>query len=211
MLISDTHEFIFVHVRKSAGGSINETLKSISIPRPDDLISKVRTKLGWEKDYHHYRFRQHATLLNAKKVIPKEVFDKYFKFAFVRNPYTRLVSEYEYIRRTKDHGRNKRVMRMTFDQYITFQAARYNGHQVNMLVDKKGKLLSDFVGKMENLDEDWKVVCEKLKIPFNELPHNKKAKKINYAEYYNEHNLELVAKLWAKDFETFGYPTTFEL
>jgi len=211
MLISDTNEFIFVHIRKSAGGSINETLRSVSIPRPSDIISKVRTKLGWEKDYHHYRFRQHASLLKAKEVLPEEVFDNYFKFAFVRNPFTRLVSEYEYIRGNKEHHRNRRVSRMNFDQYITFQAGRFDGHQTNMLTDENGKLLTDFVGKIENLEEDWKIVCERLNIPLTELPHNKKAKTVDYADYYNENNIKLVAKLWAKDFETFQYPTTFEL
>lgn len=211
MLISDTNEFIFVHIRKTAGGSINETLRSVSIPRPSDIISKVRTKLGWEKDYHHYRFRQHATLLKAQEVLPKEVFDKYFKFAFVRNPFTRLVSEYEYIRGNKEHHRNRRVSRMSFDQYITFQSVRFDGYQTNMLTDENGKLLTNFIGKIENLEEDWKIICEQIKIPFTELPHNKKAKPVDYAAYYNKNNIKLVGKLWAKDFETFHYPKTFEL
>lgn len=212
MLISDSHEFIFLHIRKSAGGSIKRPLQIHSLPRPNDLFSKLKSRIGLEKDYHHFRFRQHATILDVKKVLPSEIFDRYFKFAFVRNPFTRLISEYEYIKRTTDHGRNKKVLAMnSFKDYILYQSTRFDAHQVNMLCDQNGTVLMDYIGKFENLQKDWDYVCNKIGLPKTELPHTKKTEKVNFSDYYPPQNIELVQKLWKKDFETFDYSLDFEV
>ena len=206
MLISDTHQFIFVHIRKAAGSSIRDTLEPISIQKPTDIISKITSRiLHIEKDYHHFAFRQHSDINIVKRIMPENLFESYFKFAFVRNPWKRLVSEYEFIKRRPDHGRYKKLMKMTYNDYIKYQAKRFNAHQVNMLVDKNGKLQMDFIGKFENLQEDWNFVCDKLGIENKELSHRKKAVKVDYDNYYNEENKQLVATLWKKDIETFGY------
>ncbi len=206
MLISDSHRFIFVHTRKAAGSSIRDTLKPLSIHKPTDIISKLKSRvLHVEGDYHKYAFRQHSDINVAKKIIPKELFDSYFKFAFVRNPWKRLVSEFEFIKRRPDHGRHKKVMRMTYNEYIKYQAKRYDAHQINMLADKNGKLQMNFIGKFENLQEDWNFICDKIGVKNKELTHRKKASKVNYDEYYIGENKELVAKLWKKDIDAFGY------
>jgi len=68
-----------------------------------------------------------------------------------------------------------------------------------------GELKIDFIGRFENLLEDWGRVCKKLKV--NEtltLAHFKEGlypKDIDY----NGKNRELVRKIYKKDFELFGY------
>ena len=206
MLISDSHKFIFVRTRKVAGGSIREILEPLSVQKPTDVLSKIKSRfLHIEKDYHKYAFNQHDDIIIAKKIIPKEIFDSYFKFAFVRNPWKRLISEFEYIKRKTDHGRYKKVIKMNFDEYIIYQAKRFDAHQINMLADKNGKLQMDFIGKFENLQKDWDYICNKLGIKNKELSHRKKAPSLNYDDYYNIENKDLVAKLWKKDIDAFGY------
>ncbi|TPV32858.1 sulfotransferase family protein [Paucihalobacter ruber] len=212
MLISDSHKFIFIHIRKSAGGSVKIPLQIYSLPRPSDLFSKVLSKINLEKDYHNFRFRQHATILDVKKIMPLDIFDGYFKFAFVRNPFTRLVSEYEYIRRTHSHGRHKKVLALnSFNDFILYQSTRFDAHQVNMLCDKNGAILMDFIGKFENLEEDWGNVCKKIGLTNIAMPHTKKAETLDYSDYYPQKNIELVQKLWKRDFETFGYSFNFKV
>jgi len=206
MLISDSHKFIFIHIRKSAGGSIKDTLKPVSIVLNKSRKAKIKSRfLKLETNYHEFAFRQHCSILKVKEVMPKAIFNDYFKFAFVRNPYTRLVSEYEYIKRHPDHGRHKKVNKMNFREYIQYQSKRSDAHQIKMLADKKGELQMDFIGKYENLQEDWNYICSKLNIASTELSHRKKAAKVNYADYYNDENRDVVSKLWKKDLEVFGY------
>lgn len=206
MLISDSHRFIFVHIRKAAGSSIRDTLEPLSLSKPSDPISKIKSRfLKIEKDYRKYAFRQHDDINVAKRLLPEEIFQSYFKFAFVRNPWNRLVSEYEFIRRRPDHGRHSKVIKMEFKQYILYQSKRYDAHQINMLADKNGVLLMDFIGKFENLQQDWNHVTDKLGIENKQLTHRKKAGITNYDSYYTDETRSLVAELWKRDIEAFGY------
>ena len=210
MLISDTHEFIFVHIRKSAGSSIRDTLEPISIQKPTDTWSKIKGRfLNLETDYRHYPYRQHQSIHLVKKIMPEEVFDRYFKFAFVRNPWDRLISEYEFVKRSDYHGRNRKVRSMSFDEYIDYQAKRRDAHQVNMLCDKKGQVLIDFVAKFERLQEDWKYVCDRLQLEGAELSHRKNSKIKDYSQYYSDQTSKKVAELWARDAEVFDYENPY--
>ncbi len=206
MLISDSHQFIFVHIRKAAGSSIRDTLEPLSIVKPTDTWSKIKSRfLKTEKDYKKYAFRQHDDINSAKRVMPPELFESYFKFAFVRNPWDRLVSEYEFIRRRPNHGRHSKVMKMGFEKYIVYQSKRFDAHQINMLADKNGNLLMDFIGKFENLHDDWNRITDKLGIENKELTHRKKAGIKDYNSYYTDESRALVSELWKRDIESFGY------
>ena len=206
MLISDSHQFIFVHIRKAAGSSIRDTLEPLSLVKPTDNWSKIKSRfLRTEKDYKKYAFRQHDSITVAKRLMPPELFESYFKFAFVRNPWDRLVSEYEFIRRRPDHGRHAKVMKMGFEKYIVYQSKRFDAHQINMLADKNGNVLMDFIGKFENLHDDWNRVTDKLGIENKELTHRKKAGIKDYNSYYTDESRALVSELWKRDIEAFGY------
>ncbi|MGI9531118.1 sulfotransferase family 2 domain-containing protein [Lutimonas sp.] len=206
MVVSDSHTFIFVHIRKAAGGSIRDSLLPLSITPANDISSKIKSRiLNIERNYQKFSFRHHSPIVDAIKLMPKELFDSYFKFAFVRNPYTRLISEYEFIRRRPDHGRHRKVIKMSFDQYIRFQSKRFDAHQVNMLTDAQGNLQMDFIGRFENLHQDWALICDRLALKNAELSHRKKAVKVNLIDYYNKENIKLVARLWKADLEAFEY------
>lgn len=206
MLISDSHRFIFVHTRKVAGSSIRDILEPFSLQKPNTIISKFKSRVFHvERDYHKFAFRQHSDIMALKNIMPEKLFDAYFKFSFVRNPWKRLVSEYEFIKRRPKHGRHKKVIKMTFAQYIIYQAKRHDAHQIHMLADKNGEIQMDFIGRFENLQEDWNYICDKIGIANKHLSHRKKAVKVDYNDYYNDKNKKLVAKLWEKDIDAFGY------
>ncbi len=210
MLISDSHQFIFVRMRKVASTSLQAILSPLCVPVPNGRLLHIKSRVRLEWDYRRYVFRTHEDILAARHRMPKEKFNRYFKFAFVRNPWDRLVSEYEFILSRPEHGRHKRVRRLgSFKAFIRMQIPRPDAYQLNMLCDRRGQLLMDFVGKLENLrgtsPNDWQFVCDRIDIDHQHLPRKNIMPPRHYQDYYDQNSVQLVAKHWAREIDLFEY------
>lgn len=130
--------------------------------------------------------------------------DDFFKFAFARNPYDRLASAI--INNMRD-GKEKIDMPVS-DFVLKYQAMLplwIATKPMFTFVCLDGKLAVDFVGRFENLDEDWKSVCKTMGV-VDTLPHINKGKhEGSYRDLYNKEAKFVVEKLYAKDFEMFNY------
>lgn len=204
MLISDTKRFIFVHVPKAAGKSVREALAPYCLPRPPKFHSLLR-RFGLPRDYRRYRFRTHGGLVDAQRILPAAVFRDYFKFAFVRNPWDRLVSSYHYILERPGHPHHRRVRRLgSFAAYVEYEAHRGKFRQYDLLCRTGGEPGMDFVGRFERLEQDFDQVCRKLGIEAA-LPHVNVSRHRSYADYYDPATRALVERSWRQDIEAFGY------
>ena len=206
MLISDSHEFIFLRMRKVASTSMKAILLPLCLPRPVGKFAHLKSRARLEWDYRNYVYRAHDNIRAAQRRMPADTFKRYFKFAFVRNPWERLVSEYEFLLERPAHGRHSRVKALGgFKQFIHMQIPRKDAYQVNMLCNRKGELLMDFVGKLENLQSDWKTVCARAGLPYQALPHKNITQRSQYQGYYDNESIQLVARHWSREIELFDY------
>ena len=206
MLISDSNEFIFLRMRKVASTSMKAILLPMCVPKPTGRLTHIRSRARLGRDYHNYVFRAHDDIRAIQKRMPAEKFSRYFKFAFVRNPWDRLVSEYEFLLNKPAHGRHVRVKKLdSFKQFIQMQIPRSDAYQINMMCDRKGNMLMDFVGKLENLQGDWQTVCARIGIPFQALPRSNATQHKSFQDYYDNESKLLVARHWCREIDLFGY------
>lgn len=177
--------FVFIHINKTAGSSIEKALK-----------------LAFE----------HRTALQKIEELGRQEWDRRFSFSIVRNPWDKVVSHYHYRVKTNqtDLGRHT----IPFQEWVKRaygerEAAYYDQPrmfmpQLRWIADAEGKILVSFVGSLENLQMDFELICHRIGVEAR-LPHVKKSNHRPYQELYDEETREIVAREFAEDIETFGY------
>lgn len=136
----------------------------------------------------------------------------YFKFAFVRNPWDRLISYYTYKKAKGQEGLGGAqtvafrdwVQACLVDHDPAFWRPKYFVPQFDWIADADGKVLLDFVGKVENLDRDFAEICVRIGID-KRLGHRNKSERGDYRDYYDAETRRIVAEVFRKDIDHFGY------
>lgn len=206
MLISVSHGFLFVHVQKTAGTSVTRFLAPYALSPSGSRLNKLASDLGLVRDWQKNFFRIHAPLRRAERTLPPGVFDSLYKFAFVRNPWDRLVSWYVYILRDTHHHRHARVRQAgSFEAFARSELARPRRSQWWMLERRNGELGVDFVGRFERLEQDMAAICTRIGVPYEPLPRANVSTREPYQGYYTPELVELVRRHWAREIEAFGY------
>ena len=205
MLISYHKKFLFVHIFKTAGTSITDSLARFCYrpdsTRPSNWMAFFST--NWTK-IHRKPIKKHATATEIRDSLDREIFNSVFKFTFVRNPWDWQVSLYHYILENPENHGYEETMKMGSFRNFVFSREKLSFTQTGCLVDESGNLLVDFVGKFENLDQDFQSICHKVGISAS-LPHINKSKRTDYQDYYDAETRDLTARLYAEDIERFGY------
>lgn len=150
-----------------------------------------------------FQDRKHATL--AEQLLEVENPQDYFKFAFIRNPWDKVVSHYffnHYLYFIRD---------IPFKDYIT---KLYEGKPITTAISPthlpfmrniKGEYDIDFVGRFENIQEDFDYICDKVGIAKMKLPHKNKTRHNHYSTYYDEESRDMIAEVFKQDIERFGF------
>jgi hypothetical protein len=157
------------------------------------------------------------------------LFPGLFTFAFVRNPWDRLVSCYRDKIRGEVDGYTYCTIRpgvanclarfdvfvpgMSFADFVAAVASirdeEADGHfrsQHTFITDGEGKIGVDFLGRFERLAEDFRLVQESIGLPRNELPWLQKARNAaRYTDFYTKETRQIVGERFRQDIEMFGY------
>ena len=215
MLLSVKHNFLFVHIAKTGGTSVRDALQHLRWRDPWYYAQGLCHRLNeLSKDRIGMKFPRHAKAILAKEALPEAFFEGLFKFTFVRNPWDLQVSSYHHIRRSWPHlveGRDDfgEFLRWRLDPARPFEphVETSNQLQTDQLVDLHGKVIVDFLGHYEQLQEDFDTVCRRIGIPARNLPHKRKAadRSRDYRSYYTDETADLVASWFARDVEILGY------
>lgn len=187
--INNDKKFVYVHIPKCAGNTVKSVLN----------ISN----------------HDHGG-------IDQKYISDYFKFTFVRNPWDRFISAYEYIKgggwkqMNPDQDWDKPYCDVLNSFNSLKEFARRPEVWTGMMhfrpqfdfvtIDKKTDCL-DFIGRVENLGNDLKFICEQIGCKYNHLPHINKSKKSHqhYKNYYDDELKNIVDTVYSKDIEYFKY------
>ena len=96
----------------------------------------------------------------------------------------------------------------SFNEYVcNIIKSKAVDKQFDFLSGKNNKLIVDFIGRYENLNDDFKKVCDRTGITCL-LHHYHKSNHGNYRKYYNQKTKELIAQYYKKDIVYFEYKNT---
>jgi len=227
-MICHDYKCVFIHIPKAAGQSVEQYfLHKVGLDwqtRAPLLLRKNDDPTMGPPKLAHLTALEYTTY----NYLSQQEFDSYYKFSFVRDPFTRTISFYKYL------GYHSMV---TFDVFVKNYLPKlikeqywFLMPQVNFLYDND-KPLFDFVGRFENINSDFEKVCTALNMPDADLPHANKSKKEKYerlklirkdpsvlkhlsfnlkegkgvADYYTDELKDIVYNMYKPDFEKFGY------
>ncbi len=215
MLLSPKYGFLFVHIAKTGGTSVRAALEGLRWKDPWYLPMFLCSRLSHLSGHRiATKLPRHAKAIAAREMLPKEVFERLFKFAFVRNPWDLQVSSYHHIRRERPQylGGNE-----TFEAFLRWKLdpeRPYQFHvdtsielQSDYLIDLHGNIIVDFIGRYERFQQDFETACQRINVPTPALPHRRQARDRNkdYRRYYTDDTAALIADYFRQDIELLQY------
>ena len=200
-IVSKKYKFIFIHIPKTGGSSIAE---------PEYLSGQgaLIAHLGSEDHVQ----AGHIRAVGLKNMLQGS-WDDYFKFAFVRNPWDRIVSLYYYFLQDPEKQRTalgKEIAKPgSFKEFCRqLDSIELDPHfdpQISYLIDYEGQFLLDYIGRFESIDSDINLICNKIGLPTVKLPHFRKSDHDSYHNHYDNESAEIIAAKYKSDIEAFKY------
>lgn len=180
-------DFIFIHINKTAGTSV---IKIIGKP-----------------------FRKHLTAKEIINVVGQKKWNNAFKFAVIRNPWDKVVSQYKH--NVKNNVTNMAKKKISFKEWVSCTYGKNKGKyyyyrpqmflpQVEWLKDFEGKIDVNKIIRFENLTDGMNSVFKTLGIT-QKLPHINKTSKTNFRDYYDEESRQIISDWFHEDIDIFGY------
>lgn len=193
----DDYSCIFIHIPKTGGTAISRSL-------------------------FHGPSGGHDTIMYYKRIFSKKEFNSYLKFTFVRNPWGRLLSAFNFLKNGGANTRDKQWAKNNIARYDTFEEFVEIGLIKDEVIrwihfipqykficwPKSNVLLTDFIGRYETLEEDYRRLLSMLKLrdrPLKKLNIGSLGINHDYRQFYTK-SMELkISEIYKRDIELFGY------
>ncbi|MDI7860919.1 sulfotransferase family protein [Rhizobiaceae bacterium n13] len=193
--------YVFIHVPKAAGRSITKLLGGETPGIPTHLP--------------HFALQPYG-------------YDNRFSFGFVRNPWDRIVSTYnfvcqkklrpheseEYQRRARDMGFKRWLME---DEFFIDQDRFWRNAGLPP-IQKRSQMFwldgCDFIGRVESIDQDFAAIKVRAGIKsrldallglFRKVPRRNRSVRGTYERYFDDESHDFVATHFHREIELFDY------
>lgn len=194
-------KYVFIHIPKCAGTSVHRAL------------GRLHQRLSILPDRR--RYHKHLKAAAVREILGP-VWDNAFTFSYVRNPWDLMVSSYYWwtthasafpplapdaakVKAMKDFGE---FIRSDYGRTMINEQV---GTDCCEWLTADGETVVDFVGKFENLDADWRKICEALNVTPIELTRENAVSRPHYRTFYDAESRDLIAQRFARTIEKFDY------
>ncbi len=188
-------DVIFIHITKTAGTSVARTL-NFNKPKQNNI-------------------KKHHTTKEIVALVGENNYHRAYKFCFVRNPWARLLSYFWFKKNKTEHFDNYLYKPYTdFNEWLfsyEFERAlnldyHLARNQVDWITSPNGQIEVNFIGRFENLEEDFRKVCGKIKVGNLELKQlNTASSVLDYRKTYSTEAVKKVEQIYNRDIDYFGY------
>lgn len=153
-MISHKHKCIFIHIPRTGGSSIELAIKGYP---------------WWVGNLE----KKHMSASETRKYYGEDIWNEYFKFSFVRNPWDRVISLWKSDLYTKKCS--------LYNFLLKYQPAEHENPSPYYLDILDEKI--DFIGRFENLQNDFDKICDMIKLKKTILPDFNQTKRKDYKKY----------------------------
>jgi len=224
MVLSHSQKFIFICNGKTGTTSI------------ESALSSYHEGGRYEKSVPGLYTKKHIPPGVVRALLGPKIWDEYFTFCFVRNPWDWFVSQHfwnwqppqiskkrllrrpistlrTYWEESKKREKRRQVdtfsvehIRETYNLLRQYRAVYQADSlfQYHYAYSPGGNKLVDFVGRFEQISEDFQTIGDRIGID-ETLPHRNTTTHRTYHSYYTQETAEFVRDLYEIDVETFGY------
>jgi len=197
-MISLQKRFLFVHIPKTAGNSIQSVLRDYS---EDQLIALRKEQDGIERfglRSTKYKIKKHSTLNEYHRALGEQFRDLY-KFTCVRNPWDRMVSYYFTPTQNPETWNRKKFREIISKAVSLADYLRLDNGEGDPFANV------DCIMRFENLADEFRAVCDTIGIPPPALPRYNRSSRDHYSKYYDDELREFVGARFAAEIERFNY------
>jgi sulfotransferase famil protein len=205
MIISHKHKFVFTAIPKTGTHSVRRALRE---RMGQEDVEQVGLFVQKRLPYPELAALQHGhiSLSQVRPYLGETAFAEYVKFAFVRNPFDRFISYCAFM--TRDDGAFERDPRGVM-RYFLFQDRPLDhllfAPQSTFVIDDKGKLLTDTVGRVEEMQTTFDQICARIGLASAPLEVVNASRRADYRTYYDTVTIDGVSEIYGRDLSLFGY------
>jgi len=195
-------------------------LNTVFVQIPKTATTSINRLLFNANTGQHYRIDEYPL------IFPEHELEQMFSFAFTRNPWDRLASAYRYLMKGGNSGtesgfRERFLLQFhDFEQFVVegvgnrtdecFEHVLFIPQSRFVCIGDNDTPAVDFIGRYERLDEDFRVVLDRLGM--SDTPHtaltkaNQSSNNVrNYRDLYTPEMRDIVARVYSKDIRLFNY------
>ncbi len=197
-MISLKNRFLFIHVPKTGGNSIQNILSRHSDDKIVILNNMQDGKERFEVRYANTQLHKHSSLQDYRIVFGSRI-NELYKFVTIRNPWDRAISFY-----FSPHRGEVEWDKKSFLQFVSSNVKPLR-HYLQLEANDSFVSNVDFIIKYESLENDFRRVLEIIKVKMELLPHRNKSTRKHYTHYYDSELIDFIHDAFLEDIQLGGY------